>query len=314
LDIIMRPVATDQDPLRFPLNQLLGTVADVRLLRVLATEVVGPITASDAAERSGLTEAGARRALARLCKTGFVTRVGGGRSHQFALREADVLAEQLGSLFRSETDRYDCLLGGIRDVLEDLPEVRLSWIDAPPGRLGEPLHIGVVGTSESLSWVGDELRRRLAPLESAFELTIELHRYSRADLPKLDWDDVALLSGVRPTKGEAGDRLPVSHADREQRALRMSHAIRRLLDRDPSLAKRAIRHLERVLEDDQGTAAHDLQEWHSILSQYSQRRLLDFIVSDTPRAQRLRQSSPFFAVLTAEERDEVVRAVEEGGG
>jgi hypothetical protein len=129
----------------------------------------------------------------------------------------------------SETDRYDCLLGGIRDVLEDLPEVRLSWIDAPPGRLGEPLHIGVVGTSESLSWVGDELRRRLAPVEAAFDLTIELHRYSRAELPTLDWENVALLSGVRPTKGEAGDRLPVTHADREQRALRMSHAIRRLL-------------------------------------------------------------------------------------
>lgn len=308
----MRPIATDQDPLRFPLNQLLGTPAHVRLLRVLATEVVGPISTPDAAERAGLTEAGARRALGRLCKTGFVKRVGGGRSQQFALREADLLVEHLDALFRSEMNRYDMLLSGIREILRDLAEAQMAWIDAPPGRVGEPLHIGVVGSSESLSWVGDEIRRRIASIEEAFELTIEVHSFTRADVPELNWDEVTLLAGVPPIGAEAGGRGAASHTDRDQRALRMSHAIRRLLDRDPSLSKRAIWHLERVLDGDPGAASHDLREWHAIISQYSQGRLLEFLVSATSRAQRLRQSSPFFAVLTPDERDEVLQALERG--
>ena len=59
-----------------------------------------------------------------------------------------------------------------------------------------------------------------------------------------------------------------------------------------------------------GPASHDLREWHTILSKYSRHRLRDFLVSDTPRAQRLRQSSPFFAVLSADERDEVLALLE----
>ena len=73
----MRPIATDQDLLRFPLNDVLGAEANVRLLRVLADDVVGPIGVPEAAEQTGLTETGARRALRRLEKTGFVQRFGG---------------------------------------------------------------------------------------------------------------------------------------------------------------------------------------------------------------------------------------------
>lgn len=45
----MRPIASDQNSLRNPLNELLGTEAHVRLLRVLASEVDGPLTLSNAA-------------------------------------------------------------------------------------------------------------------------------------------------------------------------------------------------------------------------------------------------------------------------
>ena len=306
----MRPIATEQNALRYPLNRLLGTPAHVRLLRILSNEVVGPITTPDAAERAGLTEAGARRALVRLAKTGFVRRVGGGRSQQFALREADPLANQLAMLFRKENDRYQALLSGLRDVLESLVEVRVAWIDAPPARVGEALHIGVIGDSQSLSWVGDEIRRRIAEIEETFELTIEVHRFTRADAPDIEWDEVTLLAGT-PVAGTAPQNPELaSHSDREQRALRLSQAIAKLLDRDPSLTRRATSHIERILDEDQGAAAHDLREWYAILSQYSNERLREFLVSTTSRARRLRQSSPFFAVLNSEERDEILQFLE----
>ena len=101
-----------------------------------------------------------------------------------------------------------------------------------------------------------------------------------------------------------------SHSDREQRALRLSQGIAILLDRDPSLTRRATGHLERALDEDQGAAAHDLREWHAILSQYSNERLREFLVSTTSRARRLRQSSPFFAVLNPDERDEILQFLE----
>jgi Fic family protein len=79
----MRPIASDQNSLRNPLNELLGAESHVRLLRVLANEVDGPLTAPNAAELAGLTIPGAHKALKRLLKSGFVVRVGGGRTHQF---------------------------------------------------------------------------------------------------------------------------------------------------------------------------------------------------------------------------------------
>ena len=95
----MRPIVSDQNSLRNPLNELLGMKAHVRLLRVLASEVDGPLTASNAAELSGLTIPGAHKALNRLLKSGIVVRVGGGRKHQYELRRSDALVKALLKLF-----------------------------------------------------------------------------------------------------------------------------------------------------------------------------------------------------------------------
>ncbi len=89
-------------------------------------------------------------------------------------------------------------------------------------------------------------------------------------------------------------------------------AIAGLLDKNPSLIRRALRHIDRVLKDDPGSAAHDLEEWKAILGTYSLERTRDFLVAQSSRAERLRQSSPFFAVLTPPERDRVLELMESG--
>lgn len=310
MDAVMRPIASEQNALRSPLNQLLGTEAHVRLLRVLANEVVGPITTAEAAARAGLTSAGARRALDRLSKTGFVQRVGGGRSQQFALREADPLSAQLAELFRRERDRYEALLSSLRAVMESFGDVRVAWINTPPVHVGEPLDINVLCDAQAVSWIADEFRRQVADIEASFGLTIEVHIFTRADSPDVVWDEVTLLSGVPEGVAPAHGAGPITHVEREERALRLSQAIVRLLDRNPSLTRRALRHIRRLLSEEQGAAAHDLREWQAILSQYSYERLQAFVVSTTSRANRLRQSSPFFAVLTPDERDEVLQVLE----
>lgn len=306
----MRPIATEQSSLRYPLNDLLGTPANVRLLRVLADEVVGPISAAEAAERTGLTETGARRALGRLAKTGFVLRVGGGRSQQFALKQDDSLNESLAGLFRTERTRYEELIEAIRKTLNGLPEIRVAWLAALPRKLGEPLEIGLVAHSESLAWLNTEVRRRITDIEQRFDVTIEVRGFTRADAPPVSWEEVKLLAGVPPVRRTRVQTPLVDHAARDQRALRLSEAIVELLENDPSIVRRAARHLERLIKDEPGAAAEDLREWRAILETYSPERLNRFLVSTSPRANRLRQSSPFFAVLTADERDHVTAAME----
>jgi IclR-like helix-turn-helix domain-containing protein len=306
----MRPISVEQDALRYPLNDLLSTPANVRLLRFLTEGSEGPVGAAEAARRTGLTEAGARRALSRLAKTGFVQRVGGGRYQQFELRRGDPLTERLEELFRSEDDRYRSFLARLRNVLAELHEVRTAWIDSSPSKPGQPLHIGVLSDSRSLVYLGGEIRKRIEEIETDFDTTVEVHAFSRADVPELNWGDVHFLAGHPDSVLSEGPQGSVRHDDRDRRAARLSQAISGLLERDPTLIKRAARHVEVLLQEGQGMASHDLEEWGSILSRYSRQRIMEFLVSNTPRAQRLRQSSPFFAVLTGDERDEVLRSME----
>ena len=305
----MRPIATDQDVLRYPLNEVLGAEGNVRLLRVLADDVSGPIGVAEAAE---MTEAGARRALDRLERTGFVQRTGGGHTRQYALRESEWMSGQLRGLFRTERERHRALFDRIRDVFEDLAEIRVSWIDAVPTTPGQPLHLGVQADSRSLTYLHEEIRERIGAIEQEFDLTIEVHTFSRADTPDVSWDRTEILTGQVPLEANHPSAEDRAHDARERRAARMSESIAAIVDRDPSIIKRAQKHLERVLAEDQGPAMHDLREWKDILDRYSRRRIREFLVSSTPRAERLRQSSPFFAVLTPEERDEVLADLEGG--
>jgi predicted transcriptional regulator len=303
----MRPIATQQNVIQFPLNELFGTPANVRLIRLLAEEAMGPVGAAEAADRTGLTLSGAKRALMRLVKTGFVQRVGSGRSPQFALRESDPISNQIRNLFRNESERYQSLISQIRKALDQLSEIQATWIDSPPTEAGKPLQIGILSDSRSLTYLGDQVRQRVAEIEREFDVTIELRTFSRADTPELFVDRTELLTGnLEPTMPASGR----THDDRDKRAVRFSTAIAEMLDRDPSLIKRATRHLEFLLQEDQGSAAHDLREWRDILAHYSQQRIKDFLFAETPRAQRLRQSSPFFAVLSPDERDIVLSEAE----
>lgn len=294
------------------MNEVLGAEANVRLLRVLAEDVSGPIGVAEVAEMTGLTEAGARRALGRLERTGFVQRTGGGRTRQYALRESEWMGEQLRGLFRTERERHRALLGRIRDVLEDLPEIRVSWLDAVPTTPGQPLHLGVQADSRSLTYLNEEIRKRIVEIEQEFDLTIEVHTFSRADTPDVPWDRTEILTGQVPTRAKHPGAEDRAHDARERRAARMSESIAGIVDKDPSIIKRAQKHLERLLEEDQGPAMHDLREWKDILDHYSPRRIREFLVASTPRAERLRQSSPFFAVLTPDERDTVLADLEGG--
>jgi DNA-binding transcriptional ArsR family regulator len=306
----MRPVATPHSAIQHPLDDLLGAPANVRLLRLMALDVQGPISAGDAASRAGLTHAGARRALDRMVETGLVREVGGGRARLFELVGDEPVVASLAVLFDAERERFDRLVAHLREVLSAVHDIRFAWLETPPAARTEPLRIGLVGDARTLADTGREVRTRIADIEREFRVSLEIHTHSVSEAPAIEWNEVTLLAGIPPAPPKSDVRRGVRHEDRDRRALDRARAVALMIKSDPSIVIRARRHVQRLLESDHGAASHDLREWAEILDTYPPERLREFVASETPRATRLRQSSPFLAVLSPEER----RAFENNSG
>jgi predicted transcriptional regulator len=303
----MRPIASEQDPLRYPLNEIFGTKAHVRVLRVMAVEVEGPLTASDIAKRTGLTVPGAQKSLGKLLRSGFIFRVGGGRKHQYEIRRSDRLMQTAIELFQSEKNRYERLLSAIKNEIKNLtPPPNAAWIQAIPREIDEPLILGLLHESLYLTKCANYLRTGLDGVEKDFDLTIELEGYTKADIPDLELDGITILYGVVPNKptGRTRQRATktMTHRQKNSQLKLMSRKLADIIQQDASIVRRAKDNIDSLLIEDQGTAAGDLMEWRNILDTYSIQRLVRFVTSSSERAKRLRQSNPFFAILNTDER------------
>jgi len=91
---------------------------------------------------------------------------------------------------------------------------------------------------------------------------------------------------------------PHAHIDAEnrERDRRLAAAIRR----DARIITAARRNLEQW-EQRWGRLNPAWQEWDQLLRMLTPAQVADFLESTTPKANRLRQSSPFIAVLEQEE-------------
>jgi predicted transcriptional regulator len=306
----MRPIASEQDPLRYPLNEIFGTQAHVRVLRVMAVEVDGPLTASDIAKRTGLTVPGAQKSLGKLLRTGFISRVGGGRKHQYEIRRSDRLMQTAIELFQSEKNRFERLLSAIKNEIKNLtPPPQAAWIQDIPREIDEPLILGMLHETLYLTECANNLRTRLDGIEKDFDLTIELEGYTKADIPDLEIDGITILYGVVPNKPTSSTRQQakkaMTHRQKDGQLKLMCRKLADIIQRDASIVRRAKDHIDNLLMEDQGTAAGDLLEWRKILDTYSIQRLVSFVMSSSERAKRLRQSNPFFAILNTDERSKL---------
>lgn len=304
----MRPPRIQHSSLRYPLDVLLGSPAQVRLIRVLVHDVAGPVSVTDAARMAGLSTTGARKALETLERHGIATRVGTGRAQKYGPKEGNPYSSLLRQLFEQEQQEHDDLIQQLRQAIT-MPEVRDAWINDMSGESGHALDLSVVAETSAVSWIGPELRTRVIEVEKRFDLIIELAVFTRADSPPIPEDAVVLWGVGDLTKN---DRSPgvQTHAESEERSLRMSRAIAELIRTDPALARRALQYTNRLLQEGQGTANSDIGEWRQLLETYSPERLRDILVSRSSRAERLRRSSPFFAVLTPDERNRMMPEME----
>lgn len=301
----MRPIVLEQDFLRYPLNELFGTRAHVRLLRVMANEVDGPLAVSDAAKRAGLTVPGAQKAFNKLLRAGFISRVGGGRKHQYQIKFSDRLMQVALTLFQAEKDQYEQLISTVKIEIKNIkPHPYAAWINEFPKGVGEPLTLGLLHETRHLTNCVRHLRARLNLVENDFDLTIEIEGYTKADILDHTFDDVTVLYGVLPSTNSSIQQhaSPMTHTEKNRWLEAISRKLAKAIEQDSSLLLRAKAHIDRFLKEDPGTATQDLTEWRDILDSYSLQRLSRFFTSSSERANRLRQSNPFFAILNADER------------
>ena len=305
----MRPICNEQNAFRFPLNAILGTEAQIRLLRVMTTEVSGPITVTDAAERAGLTPPGARKAMKRLVIAGLVQSVGGGRKHLYEISRNDVLVLSIVAMFKAETEQYESILSSIGKLVEEIKPIPVSaWLSALPANKGDPIRVSILQDSKNIGSSVRNLQKLLQEVESEFDMTIEVIGFTRADTPQMEPESI-LLYGLPPGDGNSIKDTQTggitSHKEVDQRLSETCLIIAKMISEDRSIVERAKKYTYRILDKQPDLASGDIREWRDILDQYSIRRLIQFMSSAEERAVRLRQSCPFFAILSNDERERI---------
>jgi hypothetical protein len=93
-----------------------------------------------------------------------------------------------------------------------------------------------------------------------------------------------------------------SHATIDRRNAKRDRLVARELRHDSRILRQARANLRRWSARDGKRIRPVFGEWQRILQRLSRDEIADFLISDTPLARRLRQSSPFVGLLPATSR------------
>ena len=307
--------AAPSSALRTPLNDILGAQANVRLLRALVCQST-PLGKAELARRAGMTPQGGRKAIDRLFDAGIVQYVGSGSRQQVVLRSGHPLASALVRLFQAEAARYKELIHALKTSVSELERPpKAVWIQGriPQGvdEYGDPLILGVLAKAAEVDDLAERLREALMEVERKHDVTIEVRPYSEADIAALSLHKMPTITIFGPDPSafipvedaEKGSRIR-QHRDYDERALHRARRLADLLVREPALRERALVWVdERLREEGEN---RELREWQRILNTTSPARLRRLLTSDTDRAVRLRQSLPFWSVLSKMEQQEIL--------
>jgi hypothetical protein len=318
----MRPPQKSQNRLLQPLNGIFGTEANVRLLRVLALRNTS-LSAGELAKHAMLGRTSIYPALRELERTGVVEFIGAGARKLVQLRERYPLSRTLRELFSAEAHRFDALTIALRDLLSGLPRAPISaWMDLGGENADstDTLTLYLVARPEELDTLTDNLNGRLADVERKYDVQIAVHGHTRSELetihktPLTTLNTVVLLGGVPPaallerSRAGANPSTLVSHDEHDARSRRLAVAIAAKIKGDPGLIAVAEDRLKRRAREASPRERRELTEWIRVLSTMSPARLRKFLLEDSERAVRLRQTLPALNLLSPVERDAVVRS------
>lgn len=312
--------------LRTPLNEILGSRGHILVLRQLV-KLENPASHSELHDRTGLSRQGVYDVVVRLIETGILRYVGSGRQQHVNLRNEHPLANVIRQLFKSEKERYSSLIKRLQQEISTIEQKPTSvWIFGQVARgtdeYGDPVQIALLGDVKSVDSQTDSFRNRLyqAGIESDYDVTIDIRGVTVADLesrPALIDDEVILLWGIdpqsileRPGKNSGKQK---THRELDARSLTDAKAWTDLLRKYPEIVSRTINYLDEHIPQISSGEKKELQEWKHILETMSYQRLKKFLLSNSERSVRLRQSLPFWPALNEKERTELLESKSEQG-
>lgn len=301
----MRPPAQSQNPVKTPLNDILGSEGNVRVLRIL-TAGKAAVGRADVARMARLNPSGVRRILDRLADLGLVEIVGSGKNQAVSLRDRHPMAESLRSLFSAETDVYNRIVTTARAVISDQsPFPQAVWIENSINSSPGTVDIGVLGSPENIDRLVASIEQQFRTIENRLATHFVVHGYADADLlvnalKQFDrLEDITLLSGWIPIQWRMNGGGPIrTHRDLDKRARMIGEIIADQLPSNYSLIERAIEWIDHRLQPAGDRDYSDLREWRQILTELSVRQIQAFLKEDSERATRLRQSLPFVDAMT----------------
>lgn len=318
----MRPPKQRQNPLLRPLNGILGTPAHVRLIRALTLSTV-PLSSGELARRAQLGRTSIYPALEELERHGVVEFVGAGSQGQVQIRDRHPLSRQLRQLFRAEARRFEAFIAALRDLFDQLRIRPLSaWADERGGNgdTAATLRLYFIARPEDVEELTDILNSRLTKTEQAYDIHIAVTGLTRSELAtragvtKEILSDAVLIAGVPPAAlleasphSQKGPTLR-SHDEHDARSRRLALAVATKLRRDPGLVGLAADRIKRRASKASPGEKRELAEWTRLLSTMPAARLRRFLLEDSERAIRLRQTLPMLNLLSSTERDAAIRS------
>ena len=322
----MRLPKRPQSRILQPLNVILGTPANVRLIRAVALSST-PLTSGELARRADLGRTSIYPALRALESFGIVELVGAGAQRQVQLRERHPLAHRLKGLFRAEAHRFDELTTALRELFVESPVRPASaWVEDPATAAGgaDTIRLYFVAQPDEKEALSDYLDERLPGVERTHDINAVVNGLTRSELEALArtqgnaLDNPTLLEGVPPVAllqgptARAAKPAPRSHDEHDARGRRLALAIATKIKRDPGLIGLARQRLERRAHRASPRERRELTEWLRVLSTMSPARLRAFLTENSARATRLRQSLPALSLLSAAERQAVLSSRTDG--
>ncbi len=300
--------------LRTPLTEILGSKGHISILRELI-DIDTSVSHSKLISRTGLSRQGVYDIVARLSEAGVIEYVGSGRNKQIELREKHPVSDAIRNLFTSEKRYFVQLKEKLKseiDALQQTPDSAWIFGKAVEGTddYGDPLQVGLLGKSGTISEISKEFRTRLmqAGIEKQFDVTIEIKGITISEIQKQKTNKIILLYGAAPQSYLANsifDRnTQKTQEDSAQKALISSKTWIKFLKTHPEIIERTIHYLEEISSEAKPEETPELQEWKQILESMSFQRLKKFIEADSERSNRLRQTLPFWAVLNEKEKVE----------
>lgn len=294
-------------PLSFldaPLDELLGQLSHVRILRVLS-ESEHPLPPGELARATRLNLSGVLRAIDRLTQLGIARSLGAGGRRVIELSPAHAFAPVLRALFDAERQRRRMLLDSLKELMASVtPAPRAAWLEGPHANgvdsAHETLRLGVLTAARERHTVAEHLSGGIRDLERRFDLTVDLLVRTRADLATMTSEqqnavrEATLLHGVLPLDAPALNDRPAAttHADLDARSGAHAERVAKAITRDPRLIAGAQRWVQQRLQQASAAEAHELREWEHILT-LPPHRIAAFLRDPGERATRLRQTTPF---------------------